>query len=235
MFLAPGTARRLHAVPGSFVGRPDEVGALREICAHPEDRVAAALVVGAAGSGKSRLISEVAATLSDQEVVALAGYEPEQGIALSTARGLLERATGLPGGEAVDRLAFGDTDGGPVEPVRLFEATHRALGALGRVTIFVDDLHWADDQSLALLHYLLRAAGGGGRSLSVVAAARPSRRATTFEEALTGLLDSTRFVIIELRPLDRVAGVTLAAELAGGRRSRGGPDLGGGGGVAILD
>ena len=203
-------------MPGSFVGRPDEVGALREVCAHPEDRLAAALVVGAAGSGKSRLISEVVASLSDQEVVALAGYEPEQGIALSTARGLLERATGLPGGEAVDRLAFGATDAGPVEPVRLFEATHRALGALGPLTIFVDDLQWADDQSLALLHYLLRAAGGAGRSLSVVAAARPSRRATTFEEALTGLLDSSQVVMIELGPLDRVAGVMLAAELIGG-------------------
>ncbi len=125
-------ARRLPAVPGSFVGRPDEVGALREVCAIPEDRVAAALVVGAAGSGKSRLISEVVATLSDQEVVTVGGYEPEQGIALSTARGLLERATALPGGEAVDRLAFGDTDAGPVEPVRLFEATHRVLGRWGR-------------------------------------------------------------------------------------------------------
>jgi len=46
----------------------------------------------------------------------------------------------------------------PLEPLRIFETAHRALRQVGRPLLLVDDLQWVDELSLALCHYLVRAA-----------------------------------------------------------------------------
>ena len=56
--------------------------------------------------------------------------------------------------------------------LRLWQAVTRALLASGRPTLLVvDDLQWADRESLQYMHYLLRAVAGA--RLMVLATARP--------------------------------------------------------------
>ena len=43
--------------------------------------------------------------------------------------------------------------------MRVFEAAFRCLAEFGPAAIVIDDIQWADGESLALLHYLLAAAG----------------------------------------------------------------------------
>ena len=102
----------------------------------------------------------------------------------------------------------------PTEPIRLFEAAHKAMGALGRTLIVVDDLQWIDDMSVALLHYLLRAAHMSRQPVALVIASRRSPVATTLAGSLRSVLGASRVRTIELGPLDREAGVRLAREVA---------------------
>jgi eukaryotic-like serine/threonine-protein kinase len=66
----------------------------------------------------------------------------------------------------------------------VLEAAHRALRAFEPALLVLDDLQWADELSLALCHYLLRAAAEDERRLIVLAAARPSAAAAEFEADL---------------------------------------------------
>ena len=203
-------------VPGCFVGRAAEVAALRDLCRQVvRGRVSAvAVVIGDPGSGKSRLLAEFQSLVDVREQISISGYELEQNVPLACARGLLERLKGAPGGEALEELAFGTRAGAaPVEQVRLFEAAYRALGALSPVLVVVDDLHWADDASLALLHYLIRAAHGDHRAVALVAGARRSVRATGVLDSYGRTLGTDRVRCVELGPLDREDGVRLARQL----------------------
>jgi hypothetical protein len=70
----------------------------------------------------------------------------------------------------------------------IFEATHRAVTAFGPLVLAVDDLQWIDAQSMALLHYLVRAAESSARPLVVLAASRHSAAAATFAKGIDGVL-----------------------------------------------
>lgn len=189
----------------SFVGRLSELAALHDIAAAVRRAAApgAALVAGAPGSGKSRLLHEACARAAFPHAFTLNGYEPERGVALSAAGDLL-RATGV----------LPETDGGPLDTVRTFETVHRALAAVGEALVVADDVQWFDDASTALIHYLLRAAEADGSALLVLAAARPSPAAgalaAAFERALAG---TARFVRIDLDPLGEPDGLELARRL----------------------
>ena len=206
-------------MPGSFVGREDELAAVLDLAqgvARGEGPVVA-VVLGDPGSGKSRLLTEACSRITLPERTLLAGYEPEATIPLAMARGLLRRLAEVPGpGETVAALVFDPVpEAGPVEPVRLFEAAYRALSALGPVLVAVDDLQWVDEVSLALLHYLIRAAEMAGLPLAAVVASRPSAAGRSLTRSLGRVVaDPNRLVQIPLRPLDREAGVRLAMELS---------------------
>jgi predicted ATPase len=113
-------------VPGSFVGREDELAAVLDLAqgvVRGEGPVVA-MVLGDPGSGKSRLLTEACSRITLPERTLLAGYEPESTIPLAMARGLLRRLAEVPGpGGTVAALVFDSVPAaGPVEPVRLFEA-----------------------------------------------------------------------------------------------------------------
>jgi DNA-binding NarL/FixJ family response regulator len=203
-------------VPGGFVGRVAETAALRDMCRRAvRDRIpVAALVVGEPGAGKTRLLAELR-TLGDiGEQIWICGYEPERDVPLACSRGLLQRLSRVPGGEAVDALAFGpDHEPTPVDAVRLFEAAHRALSSLRPTLLVVDDLHWADDASLALLHYLVRAAQTSQEVMAVVAASRKSVAAATFADSYRRVLGADHVLNVELGPLGREDGIRLARML----------------------
>ncbi len=200
----------------TFVGRVAEVRALRDLGqqATLDRRPVAALIIGTPGSGKTSLLGELRSLLGEGEQISLCGFELERDVPLACARGLLRRLRQQPGGETIERLAFGSSRNvGPVEPVRLFEAVHRSLDALGPTVLVVDDLHWVDDASLALLHYVIRAAHEGGQARALVAACRPDPAATAYARSYRRLLGADRAITIELGPLSVEDGIRLVREL----------------------
>lgn len=194
-----------------FVGRERELSVLRDVCRHAArgDGPRGAVVEGEPGSGKSRLLSEAAAGWEGLRLDVI-GYEPERGVPLASAAGAL-RALGEVGGEEVVALAFG-VAAGPLEPVRVFEAAHRALEAAGGALLLVDDLQWVDEASRALLHYLVRAAGPS--PLALLGGMRPAAESRPFVDGLGRLLSEGRLTRLSLAPLDREAGVAMVRDLA---------------------
>lgn len=131
---------------------------------------AAVAVVGAAGVGKSRLSRELLAAGRAARVPVLVGrsvanasavpYRAIRESLLSWSRGNdLPSPEGLgEHGRAVHHLLDErDPDGQPISPVFVAEAYLRVLAAIGGDTgcvVVLEDLHWADDETLAVVEYL---------------------------------------------------------------------------------
>jgi DNA-binding NarL/FixJ family response regulator len=201
-----------------FVGRRDELAALAEISrAAVRGEVAAAMVVGDPGSGKSRLLGEAAARTELPNQFRVVGFEPESAVPFAAASEFLRALTSTtPQGGQLENLVFGAAPGeaSPLEPVRVFESAHRALGAIGPALVLVDDLQWLDDLSLALCHYLVRAAEGTSEPLALIAVARPSSAAASFAASLRHLLPPDHVREIDLGPFDDAEALELVKELA---------------------
>ena len=160
-------------MPG-FVGRLRELEALAEVAARSTEGPAAALVVGEPGTGKSRLLAEARGRARLPHSFTVVGYEAERHVPLAAAAGLLRTLAEVPDhGPHVETLIFRPPDASGLEPVRVFEAALRAFRALGPALLVLDDLHWVDELSLALCHYLVRAAQDSGDRLALFAASRP--------------------------------------------------------------
>jgi len=230
--LAASTAGR--SAPGvpPFVGRAGEQAQLAAVwSAASAGRAQLALVTGEAGVGKTRLVEELHAHGGAVTVEARA-YPAEgpaaYGIATAWLRSqpvsarlsrldrphLTELARLLP--ELAARVP-------PPEPLpetelrpRLFGAITRAVLAAGApLLLVVDDAHWADRQSLRVIHYLLRA--GSSARLLVVATAR--REELDEGHPLTGLTTALqahgRFTEIKLGRLGREDTGLLAERIRG--------------------
>lgn len=191
---------------GPIFGRDAELSTLDALWhAAARGTTAAALVVGEPGSGKSRLLAELRARTGSVRRLELRGYEPERAIAFAAARDALV-SIGL------DPARF-DAGQGRIE---IFEAAYRSL-AHEPLLVVADDLQWFDEPSVALCHYVLRAAAGAGRPLALVAAGRPSGWVRDLDRALDRLdLGRAR---IDLRPLERDDGVRLVRHLDPSRDS----------------
>ncbi|MGH9030381.1 MAG: AAA family ATPase, partial [Acidimicrobiales bacterium] len=164
-------ARRL-----PLVGRHRELECLEDVWADVlEGHRQVVFVGGEPGAGKTRLIAEVAGALYDNDVTVLVGSSsPDAGVPYQpftemldylfdnappgSLRELLER-----GGLELRRLTASVTrhrsdlpDVGEANEVRrdLFDAVAELVAALSAVRplgIFLDDLHWAQPPTLALL------------------------------------------------------------------------------------
>ena len=157
------------AVPaGLFVGRDDEMALLDgRTTALREGQGAIVLVGGAAGLGKSRLLSQWSSRSGVSALIGSCGttdarppYEPFIG--------MLRRLTRAPSEEArlrrvapeliafLPELATGDLPRQADRDV-LFGAMLRLVRDLtrgGALALIVEDLHWAEDGTLALLKFL---------------------------------------------------------------------------------
>ncbi len=172
-------------VRGRLVGRARELEQLREMWrARQRGGSQLALVSGEPGAGKTRLAHEamVYARVSGATVLQGGCYEYEAATPYLPAIEALRAWSGAQTDEAL-RDALGDSApeiarlvpaigrrlgsdddaaphaAGPEQRLRLFDAIARFLQRAARdggVLLFVDDLHWADQGTLALLHYLLR-------------------------------------------------------------------------------
>ncbi|MEV4351387.1 AAA family ATPase [Actinoplanes sp. NPDC049596] len=143
-----------------LVGRVAEVVALDRLRAGAErGEGAVVLVTGDAGAGKTALVEEAVSRAGAAGWTVLAGRaDPDEGAPLFWPWiRLLESSGGVlsPG-----LLSLAD-DGGSVAAAR-FRTIQRAVAALrevGPMLLVLEDLHWADDASLALLATLGREIG----------------------------------------------------------------------------
>jgi DNA-binding CsgD family transcriptional regulator len=197
----------------AFVGRTNELETLAEVAAEGGDGPAMAIVVGEPGSGKSRLLTEARARSTLQHSFAVVGYETERQVPLAAAATLLRELTDAPKqGAHLEALLFGSQEATGLEPVRVFEAAHRAFRAFEPALLVIDDLQWVDGLSLALCHYLMRAADASNQRLVVFAATRPDGPGAS----LTDAFRTERITSIELAPLSREEGIELVLSLGAG-------------------
>jgi len=199
-----------------FVGRRRELDALQGLIVGARGRRAAgaALISGEPGSGKSRLLAEALNRTHGATVIRISGFEPSQPVPLAASGEFLRRLTRAPDhGRRLEALVFGDPGTATRDPLRVFEAAHRALRASGPVLLAIDDLQWVDDRSQALVGYLLRAAAAARGEFIVLAAARPAIASTAFRALVEADLPADHRVMIELGPLDRADGVALARSI----------------------
>lgn len=198
---------------GHFVGRADELKALQGVIEQlkRERGPAAATIVGEAGAGKTKLLTETFRQ-TDAAPLRIVGFEPEQHVPLAAAADLFRSLTKVPEeGGRLEALLAGELGTGPLEPLRVFEAAYQAMVRFGPVIVVIDDLQWADDMSRALSLHLLRAGRTEGHPIVMLCASRPSPQSFSFGQSLRSLLpDPAEYIEITLRPLDRLDGMRLA-------------------------
>ena len=156
-----------------LVGREEEVGLLGGVL---DDALGArgcvVLLTGEAGMGKSRLTREAAALAGARRMVVLAGRAAPRSVPVplrplvEAFQAMLPLRSGAASGELEPfRLALGRLvpqlgnagDYGEVSDLVLAEGVTRLLGVAGRargVLLVLEDLHWADIETLQVLEYL---------------------------------------------------------------------------------
>lgn len=186
-----------------FVGREAELARLRDLLMGFGDRasVAAALVEGEAGIGKTRLVDE-----------AIAGARRDLLVLRGTAD---EFESSRPFGAIVDTLGLrADPTGGPHRLTtvagaiadnlaehriidEILDAVH-GLAAVDPVAIVIDDLQWADESSIAAIAALARRSHG--IPFALVATMRPTPRSRSLN-VLVERLASHDGLLLRVPPL----------------------------------
>jgi DNA-binding NarL/FixJ family response regulator len=220
-------ALQVRRVTGAVIGRPVELDAIQqELEAARGGRLAAVTVEGEPGIGKTRLLfasSEIAAA-QGFTTVAVAADEEIRGPFL-LARSILgypqavEAAAGTSAEAALARAL--DALSGRVEPglesmlpdqklLRTLDLASVALLNLAAekpLALLIDDLQWADDDSLRLLRYVVRAAATSPIFLMV--AIRPEELAL-LNEAVNLIADTERMGLVRRLKLSRFTQVETA-------------------------
>lgn len=163
---------------GLFVGRADEMSRLRAALEEAlAGRASLALIAGEAGIGKTRLAQEICTYARLRGALTLFGrcYEGGAAPAFWPFAQILRDIT-TEGGEEIEALSkedaapaiaqvlsehedLGSGDADSASRFRLFDGIARFLTSASRhrpLQIVVDDLHWGDGPSLALLQFLVR-------------------------------------------------------------------------------
>jgi DNA-binding NarL/FixJ family response regulator len=199
-----------------FVGRTGELAALSGLARPGRGGPSVAFVFGDPGSGKSRLLGEAARLLPFETRFSVVGFEPEQQVPLAATASLLRELARVRESEArlSELFSQAQAGSGALQPIRVFEAAHLALSRVQPALLIVDDLQWVDELSLALCHYLVRAAGFAGDDMALLTASRPSGSVSAFASSIEQVVGSGRATTIELGPLSRAEGIELAVALA---------------------
>ncbi|MCA2220176.1 ATP-binding protein [Nonomuraea aurantiaca] len=214
-----------------MVGRAAELAAIDAVVAAAAGgRGTSVMVIGEAGIGKSRLLAEVSARASAAGMEVLQGRAVPAGgtyRALATAlvgrlrdAGLADDAEVRPYRAALGRLIPDFGSAGSAEPmvdpaVLVGEGALRllrAVGAGGGCVLVLDDLHWADPDTLAVLEYLVEQVVD--QRVLICGAARDEPRTADQIERI-----GRRPAVRVLRParLDAAEVAELAADRAGAR------------------
>jgi DNA-binding SARP family transcriptional activator len=170
-------------LPGRLVGRESEVaGILRRLERSDAAEPGLALIAAEAGVGKTRLLAELARRARTDGVLTLAGgcyeqearlpYGPIHDALLDFVRAQPADVMGRELGSLLPALTriipelgeSGDADEAATTPadgrrLQLFSAAAQTFERIARgrpLLLLLDDLQWADDASLQLVHFLLR-------------------------------------------------------------------------------
>jgi DNA-binding SARP family transcriptional activator/tetratricopeptide (TPR) repeat protein/type II secretory pathway predicted ATPase ExeA len=179
-----------------FIGRAAEYRALYELWEEARSSgTGHALILGDSGMGKTTLVQRLttAAGLEGAAISRVQCYDLEREIPYSTLSSLLTGLLNRPGVSATSPEALAELSRtvprirnrfpnlpassesqGETARLRLTDAFHEMLSALAEeqpMVLVVDDLHLADDVSLAVLHLILRRVRG--QRVMVVLVARP--------------------------------------------------------------
>jgi len=176
------TVRRTSSRPTALLGREREWSLIEDFLDGTADTIGGLLLlVGEPGIGKTRLLEETSGHVTAGGGVAVAGraFEAEHGrpygpwidglrgapLAAVDERLLADLAPLLP--ELSDDAVELD------DPNRLYDAVVQVLASLARtrpVVVLLDDVHWLDEASVALLHFAVRHLGKA--DVAFVASAR---------------------------------------------------------------
>jgi tetratricopeptide (TPR) repeat protein len=220
-----------------FIGRTSEHRVLYEAWEGLRHGLSAhALILGDSGVGKSTLVMRLttAAALEGAVISRVQSYDLERDIPYSTLGSLIQGLLDQPGVSATPPEVLAEIartvpevrrrfpglpesadSQGETARIRLTEAFHEMLTTIVEehpVILVVDDLHLADDASLAVLHLVMRRATG--QMIMVLLIARPGELANSPQAArLRESGESLGIREIELAPLSAEESADLLSAL----------------------
>ncbi len=191
------------------------------------------LVTGEPGIGKSRIVDELrqrcAGAGADVAAVGARAYKAPGAMPYAPVAELLRsdafRAMTLPPGSvaahALAELMSGGTvgsraagDSGPADPLnreQLFEAVAAVMTAVPQpLLVTLDDLHWCDADTLAMLRFVVHRAARRGSPLFIAATARSAELASR-PELLTFMNDLSSHGLAEELALERLSDADAGA------------------------
>ena len=238
---APSTSDSAAGDP-PLAGRKTELATLRDVLEHVCGRRGHVVsIMGEAGVGKTRLVSEIAALAAERDGRTIVGraYETAQVLALgpwvdALRGGLAADPEALNGLEPTWRAELArvlpEADGrstrraGPADTSRIFEAVDRLVARLAArqpLVIVLEDAHWADELTVRLAAYLSRRIDT--RPVLLVLTARDEHLADAplLDVALKELREHSRFLRLSLAALSRDETAILTHSLARAERDQG--------------
>jgi DNA-binding NarL/FixJ family response regulator len=212
-------AVHVRRVTGSVVGRAGELSTVERALKEATGRLAAVTLEGEPGIGKTRLL------LTASEMATADGFVPVAVTADEEIRGpfllaqsifaapalreaVREAPTDVALTRATDALAGRDEEGfealsADAKLLRTFDLAAIALGVLAAerpLALLVDDVQWADDDTLRLLRYVVRA--DVDRPIFLLLAVRPDEFAQV-TEAVNFVADMERMGVVQRLRLGR--------------------------------
>jgi DNA-binding NarL/FixJ family response regulator len=232
---------QLRRTTGAVVGRPVELEAIQqELASARSGRLAAVTLEGEPGIGKTRLLlaaTEAAAAqgfttvaaAADEEIRgpfllarSMVGSPAAASAATDTAtRELLERGIGALSGRDDPGLDSLPPDQKLLRTLDLGAVALRTLASEKPLALFVDDLQWADDDSVRVLRYLVRVAPTS--PIFLILATRPEELAFV-NEAVNLIADMERLGMVRRLKLNRfsqVESAELLRQVLGGKLDAG--------------
>jgi len=229
-------AVQLRRASGEVIGRSAELDAISQQLREASGHLAAVTLEGEPGIGKTRLLLAAAelAAASGFTCVAVTADEEIRGPFL-VARSLFASpvvqgsAAGTPAEAAVRRVAealSGRDEGGletlspDVKVLRTYDLAGVAIAALAAVrpvALLIDDIQWADDDTLRMLRYVVRS--DADRPVFMLLTVRPDEFAAV-TEAVNFVADMERMGLVRRLRLGRFSSVETGELL---KRILGGP------------
>jgi DNA-binding NarL/FixJ family response regulator len=229
-------AVQLRRSTGAVIGRNAQLDAISQELHEATDRLAAVTLEGEPGIGKTRLLLAAAelATSSGFTCVAITADEEIRGPflvarSLFSSSAIRDTAAGTPAEVAVDRVLAAisgrdepgfETLSPDAKLLRAFDiagVAASALATLRPLAVLIDDIQWADDDTLRLLRYVVRS--DADRPIFLFLAIRPDEFAST-TEAVNFVADMERMGLVRRLRLERFSSGETAELL---KRVLGGP------------
>jgi DNA-binding SARP family transcriptional activator len=222
-----------------FVGRTRELELLKSAWRGARrGRGKTLFVLGEAGIGKTRLLSEFGSSIALQGGRVVVGetsapeaypYEPLVDALRKSLALIVESPVRQPWlssiAELLPELQAAFPDMAPAEPlaadnarIRLLEAIARTIERLAKVRpllLVLEDLHWAGSATLDTVEYLARRIGAVGALVVITYRTGESAPGGMLHSLRRRLLAESRATSMELQPLDAVDVETLAGVMPG--------------------